>query len=52
MKTTTRILIYLVAMALVDIIIPVPIAAFMLIYVLYQKPAWFKEMVEDVYKQW
>jgi len=50
MKTTTRILIYLVAMALVDIIIPVPIAAFMLIYVLYQKPAWFKEMVEDVYR--
>ena len=50
MKTTTKILAYLVAMALVDIIIPVPVAAFMLIYVLYQKPAWFKEMVEDVYR--
>jgi len=49
MKMTTKILIYLVAMALVDIIIPVPIAAFMLIYVLYQKPAWFKEMVDAFY---
>jgi hypothetical protein len=50
MKTTTKILIYLVAMALVDIVIPVPIAAFMLIYVLYQKPSWFKEMVVEIYR--
>ena len=50
MKTTTKILAYLVAMALVDIVIPVPIAAFMLIYVLYLKPAWFREVVEDVYR--
>ncbi len=50
MKTTTKILFYLVSMALVDIVIPVPIAAFMLIYVLYQKPLWFKEMVVDAYR--
>ena len=50
MKTTTKILIYLAAMALVDTVIPVPIAAFLLIYVLYQKPAWFKEMVEEIYR--
>jgi len=50
MKTTTKILFYLIAMALVDIIIPVPIAAFMLIYVLYQKPVWFREMVVEIYK--
>jgi len=29
----------------------VPITVFMLIYVLYQKPAWFKEMVLEVYRQ-
>ena len=51
MKTTNKILIGLVVMALVDMVIPVPIAAFMLIYVLYQKPAWFKSMVEDIYKR-
>jgi len=50
MKTTTKILIYLVVIALVDTMIPIPIAAFMLIYVLYQKPAWFREMVLDVYR--
>jgi TRAP-type C4-dicarboxylate transport system permease small subunit len=49
MKTTNKILIVLVAMALVDILIPVPIAVFLLIYVLYQKPAWFKELADEVY---
>ena len=49
MKQTTKILYYLAAMALVDIVIPVPIAALLLIYALHQKPAWFKEMVLDVY---
>jgi len=51
MKTTNKILIGLVIMALVDIFIPVPIAAFMLIYVLYQKPVWFNNMVEEVYQK-
>lgn len=50
MKTNTKILIFLIAMALADIIIPIPIAAFMLIYVLYQKPVWFRELVEAVYR--
>lgn len=50
MKTTTKVLIFLIVMALADIIIPVPIAVFMLIYVLYQKPPWFKEMVLEIYR--
>jgi hypothetical protein len=50
MKTTTKILIFLIAMALADILIPIPIATFMLIYVLYQKPVWFKGLVEEVYR--
>jgi hypothetical protein len=50
MKTTTKILVFLIAMALVDFVIPVPIAAFMLIYVFYQKPPWFKELLEVVYR--
>ena len=51
MKTTNKILIFLVVMALIDIIIPIPIAVFMLIYVLYQKPLWFKDLVEEVYRR-
>jgi hypothetical protein len=50
MKTTTKIFIYLVFMAVIDMVIPVPIAALMLIYVLYQKPAWFKNYYKEVYR--
>lgn len=50
MKTTTKTLIFLIVMALADIVIPVPIAVFMLIYVLYQKPPWFRDLVELVYR--
>jgi TRAP-type C4-dicarboxylate transport system permease small subunit len=49
MKMTSKIFCYLAAMALVDMVIPIPIAALMLIYVLQQKPLWFKEMVLGVY---
>ena len=50
MKKTTKILVFLIAMALADVVIPVPIAAFMLIFVLYQKPPWFRDLVEGVYR--
>lgn len=50
MKTTTKTLIFLIVMALADIVIPVPIAVFMLIYVLYQRPPWFRDLVELVYR--
>lgn len=50
MKPTTKILLVLVAMAVFDIVIPIPIAVLMLIYVLYQKPVWFKDLVEEVYR--
>ena len=50
MKTTTKILIFLIGMAMADIVIPVPIVAFMLIYVLYQRPPWFKDLLEEVYR--
>ena len=49
MKIQTKLLLYLVALALVDTVIPVPITGMVLIYVLYQKPAWFREMVTEVY---
>jgi hypothetical protein len=49
MKTATKVLLALLAMALFDVIIPIPITVLMLIYVLYQKPEWFREMVEEIY---
>lgn len=50
MTSFTQCLIWLVLLALVDIIIPVPFAALLLIYVLLYKPPWFKKIVETVYQ--
>ncbi len=49
MKTNSRLLIYLILFAVVDTIIPIPITALMLIYVLSEKPDWFKNLVTRVY---
>jgi hypothetical protein len=50
MKTNRKILIYLILFALIDTVIPVPITALILIYVLFEKPAWFKKLVGQVYQ--
>ena len=49
MKLETRILIYLVIIAIVDMIIPIPFMAIFLIYILLEKPDWFKDMVTQLY---
>ncbi len=49
MKTETKILIYLIIFAIFDLIIPIPITAVILIYVLFEKPIWFKDYVMDIY---
>jgi hypothetical protein len=50
MKSETKILIYLIILAVIDIIIPIPIMALILIYVLLEKPPWFKGVVLEIYK--
>ena len=50
MTTKTRILIYILVLAVFDTIIPIPITALVLIHVLYQKPQWFREWVEELYR--
>ena len=40
----------LILLALVDIIIPIPFAALLLIYILLYKPLWFKKMIETWYQ--
>jgi hypothetical protein len=49
MKTSKKLLIYLILFALIDTVIPVPITALILIYVLLEKPAWFENLVEQIY---
>ena len=49
MKTKTKIILYLSIIALVDTIIPIPFTALMLIYVIIEKPAWFRNLVTEIY---
>jgi hypothetical protein len=49
MKTTNRILIYLIIFAIIDTVIPIPLTALLLIYVLTEKPEWFKDLVTRIY---
>jgi hypothetical protein len=49
MGTKTKFLIAVAALSLVDIVIPVPILGIVLIYVLLQKPAWFRDAVWKIY---
>ena len=50
MKTNKKILIFLILFAVIDTVIPIPFTTIMLIYVLLEKPEWFKDLVEQVYK--
>lgn len=49
MKTSTKAMLYLILFALIDTVIPVPITALILIYVLLERPPWFKALVSDIY---
>ena len=49
MKTNTKIILYLIILALLDMIIPIPFIALILIYVILEKPAWFVNLVTDIY---
>jgi hypothetical protein len=50
MSIKTNIWIYLILLALFDTIIPLPITALVLIYVVLQKPDWFKTWVDRIYR--
>ncbi len=50
MKLKTTLLIYLIIFAVFDMVIPIPFAAILLIYVILEKPKWFQHWVNDIYK--
>ena len=49
MSLKTQILIYLIVIAILDTVIPIPITAMGLMYILFQKPAWFRQWVDKIY---
>lgn len=50
MSLKTQLLIYIIVLAVFDTVIPIPITALVLIHVLYQKPRWFRDWVEEIYR--
>ena len=49
MNTKSQMLITLMALSVIDIVIPLPIVALILIYVVLQRPPWFLASVRDIY---
>jgi hypothetical protein len=49
MNAKTKVLLTLIGLGIVDVVIPVPILAILLITVVLQRPAWFTDMVRDIY---
>lgn len=50
MHMKTKILIFLIILAIMDMVIPVPFTAILLVYVLLERPAWFRNLVRDIYQ--
>jgi len=50
MSKRTRYLLWLIALAIFDIIIPLPLTAALMMFVVLRRPSWFREMVSDVYE--
>ena len=49
MNTKSRLLLYIIVLAVLDAIIPIPFSALILLYVLIEKPTWFKNWVDEIY---
>lgn len=50
MKAKTKLLIYLIILAILDLIVPLPLTAFILLYVLIERPKWFQDFYEEIYR--
>lgn len=49
MKLRGKILTILIFLAIADAVIPIPFTTILLIYVLLEKPLWFKKITIDMY---
>ena len=50
MNIRTKSIFVLILLGIVDVVIPIPIIGLMLIYVIVQKPPWFVDLVEEIYR--
>ena len=50
MNIQYKTILILILLGLVDILIPIPIIGLILIYVVIQKPSWFMDLVQEIYR--
>ena len=50
MNIRTKSILVLILLGIVDVVIPIPIIGLMLIYVIVQKPSWFVDLVQEIYR--
>ncbi|MGB5749845.1 MAG: hypothetical protein WBM69_22905 [Desulfobacterales bacterium] len=50
MSIKSKTLIFLILLGIIDVVIPIPITGVILIYVVFQKPPWFADVVGEIYK--
>lgn len=46
----TKSILVLILLGMVDVVIPIPIIGLMLIYVIVQKPSWFLDLAQEIYR--
>jgi len=49
MNTKTKYLCLLAVISVADVVIPIPILGVALIYIVLERPLWFKDAVEKIY---
>ncbi len=49
MATRTKLIIALSIFGILDVVIPIPILGFILLYVVFQRPPWFRDAVNEIY---
>ncbi len=49
MKIKTKVVVYLSILAVLDLIIPIPFTALILLYVVLERPEWFNNIVTEIY---
>ena len=50
MSTKTKALIFVIGLGVIDMLIPIPILGLVLLYVVFQRPPWFMDVVSEIYK--
>ena len=49
MATRTKLIIALSIFGILDVVIPIPILGIILFYVVFQRPSWFRDAVDEIY---